>query len=92
MKIIDSWVKNEQFPISYVYDHIIRKNQKDRLYLKMSTNCIYVNKVQKKKKEEKTKQKKTKKKKTGSRLITEVKSGWAKLVLGWVTAWEYFVL
>ena len=30
--------------------------------------------------------------KTGSRLITEVKSGWAKLVLGWVTAWEYFVL
>ena len=30
--------------------------------------------------------------KTGSRLITEVKSGWAKLVLVWVTAWEYFVL
>ena len=30
--------------------------------------------------------------KTGSRLITEVKSCWAKLVLGWLTAWEYFVL
>ena len=30
--------------------------------------------------------------KTGSRPITEVKSGLAKLVLGWVTAWEYFVL
>ena len=29
---------------------------------------------------------------TGSRLITEVKPGRAKLVLGWVTAWEYFVL
>ena len=28
---------------------------------------------------------------TGSRLITEVKPGRAKLVLGWVTAWEYFV-
>ena len=31
-------------------------------------------------------------KNTGSRLITEVKSGRAKLVLEWVTAWEYFVL
>ena len=30
--------------------------------------------------------------KTGSRLITEVKSGLAKLVLGLVTAWKYFVL
>ena len=30
--------------------------------------------------------------KTGSRLITEVKSGWAKSVLGWVSTWEYFVL
>ena len=30
--------------------------------------------------------------KTGSRLITEVKSGWAKFVLGWMTAWEYFAL
>ena len=30
--------------------------------------------------------------KTGSRLITEVKSGRAKLVLGWLTAGEYFVL
>ena len=30
--------------------------------------------------------------KSSSRLITEIKSGWAKLVLGWVTAWEYFVL
>ena len=27
-----------------------------------------------------------------ARLITEVKPGRAKLVLGWVTAWEYFVL
>ena len=34
----------------------------------------------------------TTRKKHGSRLITEVKSGWAKLVLEWVTAWEYFVL
>ena len=24
--------------------------------------------------------------------ITEVKQRWAKLVLGWVTAWEYLVL
>ena len=29
---------------------------------------------------------------TSSRLITEVKQGWAVLVLGWVTAWEYTVL
>ena len=29
---------------------------------------------------------------TSSRLITEVKQHWAKLVLGWVTAWEYLVL
>ena len=29
---------------------------------------------------------------TGSRPITEVKLGWAGLVLGWVTAWEYPVL
>lgn len=29
---------------------------------------------------------------TGSRLITEVKQGWAALVLGWVTAWEHAVL
>ena len=29
---------------------------------------------------------------TGSRPITEVKQGWAALVLGWVTAWEYAVL
>ena len=29
---------------------------------------------------------------TSSRLITEVKSHPAKLVLGWVTAWEYLVL
>ena len=28
---------------------------------------------------------------TSSRLITEVKQHWAKLVLGWVTAWEYLV-
>ena len=28
---------------------------------------------------------------TGSRPITAVKPGWAKLVLGWETAWEYFV-
>ena len=26
---------------------------------------------------------------TSSRLITEVKQCWARLVLGWVTAWEY---
>jgi hypothetical protein len=25
---------------------------------------------------------------TGSRPITEVKQHWARLVLGWVTAWE----
>ena len=31
-------------------------------------------------------------KKTGYRLITVVKSGWAPLLLQWVTAWEYFVL
>ena len=29
---------------------------------------------------------------TSSRPITEVKQHWAKLVLGWVTAWEYLVL
>ena len=29
---------------------------------------------------------------TGSRLITEVKQRRARLVLGWVTAWEYRVL
>ena len=29
---------------------------------------------------------------TSSRPITEVKQRWAKLVLGWVTAWEYLVL
>lgn len=29
---------------------------------------------------------------TGSRLITEVKHGWARLVLAWVTCWEYRVL
>ena len=29
---------------------------------------------------------------TSSRLITAVKQGWAVLVLGWVTAWEYTVL
>ncbi len=29
---------------------------------------------------------------TSSRLITEVKQPWARLVLGWVTAWEYRVL
>ena len=29
---------------------------------------------------------------TGSRLITEVKQHWARLVLGWVTAWEHRVL
>ncbi len=29
---------------------------------------------------------------TSSRPITEVKQGWAVLVLGWVTAWEYTVL
>ena len=29
---------------------------------------------------------------TSSRPITEVKQGWAALVLGWVTAWEYAVL
>ena len=29
---------------------------------------------------------------TSSRLITEVKQHWAKLVLGWETAWEYLVL
>ena len=29
---------------------------------------------------------------TGSRPITEVKQRWARLVLGWVTAWEYRVL
>jgi hypothetical protein len=28
---------------------------------------------------------------TSSRPITEVKQHWAKLVLGWVTAWEYLV-
>ena len=25
MKIIDSWVKNDQLPISYVYDHTTKK-------------------------------------------------------------------
>ena len=29
---------------------------------------------------------------TSSRLITEVKPTLARLVLGWVTAWEYLVL
>ena len=29
---------------------------------------------------------------TGSRPITEVKQRWARLVLGWVTAWEHRVL
>lgn len=29
---------------------------------------------------------------TGSRLITEVKQRWARLVLAWVTGWEYRVL
>ena len=29
---------------------------------------------------------------TGSRLITAVKQRWARLVLGWVTAWEHRVL
>ena len=29
---------------------------------------------------------------TSSRLITEVKQRWARLVLGWVTAWEHRVL
>ena len=29
---------------------------------------------------------------TRSRLISEVKQGWAWLVLGWETAWEYQVL
>ena len=29
---------------------------------------------------------------TSSRLITEVKQHWVKLVLGWVTAWEYLML
>ena len=29
---------------------------------------------------------------TSSRLITEVKQCWARLVLGWVTAWEPRVL
>ena len=29
---------------------------------------------------------------TSSRLITEVKPHLARLVLGWVTAWEYLVL
>ena len=29
---------------------------------------------------------------TGSRPITEVKQRRARLVLGWVTAWEYLVL
>ena len=29
---------------------------------------------------------------TSSRLITEVKQRRAQLVLGWVTAWEYWVL
>ena len=52
---MDFWVKNDQFLISYVYDHTTGK-------------------------------------KNSSRLITEIKSGWAKLVFGWVTAWEYFVL
>ena len=28
---------------------------------------------------------------TGSRLITEVKQRWARLVLAWVTGWEYHV-
>ena len=28
---------------------------------------------------------------TSSRLITEVKQHWVKLVLGWVTAWEYLM-
>ena len=28
---------------------------------------------------------------TGSRPITAVKLDWAELVLGWETAWEYFV-
>ena len=29
---------------------------------------------------------------TSSRPITEVKQRWARLVLGWVTAWEHWVL
>ena len=29
---------------------------------------------------------------TSSRPITEVKQHWARLVLGWVTAWEHWVL
>ena len=29
---------------------------------------------------------------TGSRPITEVKQRWARLVLAWVTGWEYWVL
>ena len=29
---------------------------------------------------------------TGSRLITEVKQQWAKILLAWVTAWEYLML
>ena len=29
---------------------------------------------------------------TGSRPITEVKQHWARLVLGWETAWEHQVL
>ena len=29
-------------------------------------------------------------KKRGSRLITVVKSGWALLLLQWVTVWEYY--
>ena len=29
---------------------------------------------------------------TSSRPITEVKQRWARLVLGWVTAWEHRVL
>ena len=32
------------------------------------------------------------KKKKKKKKITEVKQHWAKLVLGWVTAWEYLVL
>ena len=44
--------------------------------------------MKKLKKSELLKKKKKKKKKK----ITEVKQHWAKLVLGWVTAWEYLVL
>ena len=29
---------------------------------------------------------------TRKKVESEVKSGWAKLVLGWLTAWENFVL